>query len=51
MVKVTSLLINTGSGLGFSFAVRGWTEMEIWCIKCMFMLEVVSSEKNLGFSF
>jgi len=47
MVKVTSLLITAGSGLGFSFGA--WTEMEIWCIKGMFMLKVVSREKNLGF--
>ena len=49
MVKVTSLLIKAGSGLGFNFGVRAWTEMEIWCFKGMYMLKVVSSEKNLGF--
>ena len=47
MVKVTSLLITAGSGLGFSFGA--WTEMKIWCVKGMFMLKVVSHEKNLGF--
>ena len=45
MAKVTSLLINAGSGLGFSFGVRAWTEMEKWSIKGMLMLKVVSSEK------
>ena len=49
MVKVTSLLINAGSGPGFSFGVRAWTEMEIWCIKGIFMVKVVSSGTNLGF--
>ena len=39
MVKVTSL-----SGLGFSFGVKAWTEMEIWCLKGMFRLKVVSKE-------
>ena len=29
MVKVTSLLINAGSGHGFSFGVRAWTEIDI----------------------
>ena len=37
-----------GSKLGFRFAVSAWIEMEIWCVKPMFMLKVVSSEKNLG---
>ena len=41
VVKVTNLLINTER---FSFGVRAWTEMVIWCL----MLKVVSSEKNLG---
>ena len=45
MVKVMSLLINAGSGIGFNFAVRVWTEMELWCVKRMFMLKVVSSER------
>ena len=47
MVKVTSLLAKAGSGLGFSFGVRAWIEMEIWCIKCMYRLKVLSSEKVL----
>ena len=46
-VKVMSFLINAGSGLGFSFGARPWTEMEIWCVKRMFILKV---EKNLGFN-
>ena len=25
--------------------------MEIWCVKCMFMLKVFSSEMDLGFKF
>ena len=29
---------------GFSFGDKAWTEMEIWCIKGMFMLKVVPSE-------
>ena len=49
MVKVTSLLIKAGSGLGFSFEVRAWTEMGIRCVQGMYRLKVVSSEKNLGF--
>ena len=46
MVKVTSLLIEAESALGFSFGVRAQTEMNIWCIKSM---HLISSEKNLGF--
>ena len=33
MVKVTSLLAKAGSGRGFSFGVRAWTEMKIQCVK------------------
>jgi len=33
MVKVTSLLIKAGSRHGFSFGVRAWSEMKIWCTK------------------
>ena len=29
MVKVMSLLVKAASGLGFSFGVRAWAEMEI----------------------
>ena len=50
MFKVTSLVINAESGLGFSFGVRAWTEMEIWYVEGMFKLQVVTSEKNLGFN-
>ena len=32
VVKVMSLLIVTGSALGFSFGVRAPTEMRIWCV-------------------
>ena len=48
MVKVTSLLAKAGSGLKFSFGVRASTEMEIWCVKGMYSLKLVSSEKNSG---
>ena len=33
MVNVTNLLVKTGSGVGFSFGVKAWTEMEIRCVK------------------
>ena len=46
LIKIASLLINARSAIEFSFGVRAWTEMEIWCVKCM--LKVVSREKNLG---
>ena len=46
VVKVTGLLVKAGSGVGFSFGVRAWTEMEIRCIKGMFRLKLVSSNKN-----
>ena len=48
MVKVTSLIVKAGSGLGFSFGVRAWTEMEIRCAKGMYRLKLVSGERNLG---
>ena len=47
VVKVTSLLAKAGSGLRFSFGVRAWTEMEIWCVKGVHRLKLVSSENNL----
>ena len=47
MVKVRSLLAKAGSGLGFSFGVRSWTEMEIWCVKGMYRLKLVSGKKKL----
>ena len=46
MAKVTSLLAKAGSGLRFSFGVRAWTEMAIWCVKGMHRLKLVSSENN-----
>ena len=49
MVRVTSLLIKAGSGLGFSLGVRAWTEMEICYVKGMFMLKVVSIKKKLEY--
>ena len=49
MVRVTSLLAKAGSGVGFSFGVRSWTEKEIWCVKGMYKLKLVSSEKKSGF--
>ena len=49
VVKVMSLLIMTGSALGFSFGVRAPTEMRIWCIvKGMYLLKIGSSEKMKG---
>ena len=48
MVKVTSLLINPESALGFVFGVRAQTEMKIWCVTGMCMLKIVSSKTNLG---
>ena len=50
MVKVTSLLIKARSRHGLGYGVRAWTEKEIWCVKGMYTLKVVSSEKNLGAS-
>ena len=51
MVKVTSLLAKAGSGLTkstepsrFSFGVRAWTEMEIWCVEGIYRLKLISSE-------
>ena len=35
--------------LGFSVGVRAWTEMEIWCVKDINRLKLVSSENNSGF--
>ena len=46
MVKVTTLSTLVQSLPGFSFEARGQAEMKIWCIKGMYMLKVVSSEKN-----
>ena len=45
---VMSLLAKAGSGLGFSFGVRAWTELEIWCVKGMYRLKLTSSEKIQG---
>ena len=49
MVKVMSLIVKAGSGLRFSFGVRAWTEMEIWCVKGIHRLKLVSCENNSGF--
>ena len=46
MVKVTRLLIKARSGHRCSFGVRAWTEMEIWYIKSVYMLKVISSKKK-----
>ena len=48
MVKVTSLLAKDESRLRFSFEVRAWTEMEIRCVKGMYRLKLVSSERFEG---
>ena len=47
MVKVTSLVIKTGSGVG---GARAWKEMEIRCIKGIDRLKLVSSGKISKFS-
>ena len=39
----TSLLAKAGSGVGFIFGVRAWTELEIRCVKGMYRLKLVSS--------
>ena len=44
--SMVSLLAKAGSGLGFSLGVRAWTEMEIRCVKGMYRLKLVSSEKK-----
>ena len=44
--KVRSVLIKAESWHGFSFRVRAWTEMEIWCVKGMVMLKVLWSKKK-----
>ena len=46
MVKVTNLLIDAESVLGFSFEVGAQTKMKVWHIKGP---KVVSSDQNLGF--
>ena len=51
MVNVMSLLVKAGSGVGFSFGVKDWTEMEIRCVKGMYRLKLISSEKYSGFNF
>ena len=48
VVNVTSLLAKAESGVGFSFRVRAWTEMETRCIKGMHRLKLTLSEKNSG---
>ena len=49
MVNVTSLLAKAESGVGFSFGVKAWTEMEIRCVKGMYRLKLISSENKSGF--
>ena len=39
------LRVSLLSGPGFSFGVRVWAEMDVWCVKGMFI--VVSNEKGL----
>ena len=51
VLKVMSLLVKAGSGLGFSFGVRVWTEMEIWCVKDMKTLKCKSPTFKSPFSF
>ena len=38
------MIVKAGGGLRFSFGVRAWTEMEIWCVKGMHRLKLVSCE-------
>ena len=38
------LRVSLLSGPGFSFGVRVWAEMDVWCVKGMFI--VVSNEKG-----
>ena len=49
MVNITSLYVKAASGIGFSFGVRAWTEVEIRCFKGMYRLKLISSEKYSGF--
>ena len=44
--NVTSLLAKAGSGVGFTFGVRAWTEMKIRYVKGMHRLKLISSEKK-----
>ena len=46
--RVLSVCIVAASGLGFSFGVRAWTEMNtcIWYVKRICVLKIM---KNLGF--
>ena len=48
MVNVTNLLVKTGSGVGFSFGVKAWTEMEIRWVKGMYRIKLISSGNNSG---
>ena len=48
MVNIMSLLAKAGSGVGFNFGVRAWTELEIWCVKGMYRLKLILSEKYSG---
>ena len=48
-VNITSLLAKAGSRVWFSFGVRAWTEVEIWCVEGMHRLKLISSEKYSGF--
>ena len=43
-------LLRLEVGLRLSSRVGALTEMKIWCVKRMFMIKVVSSEKNKSFN-
>ena len=43
-LRSQSWLIKARSGLGFSFGVRAWTEVEIRCVKGMYRLKLVYNE-------
>ena len=49
MVKVTSLLIKAGSRHGFSLESELEQKWRYGCVKCMYMLKVVSVIKGKGF--
>ena len=41
-------LLRLEGGLGFSFGVGAWTEMEMWCVNSMYRLKLALSEKIQG---
>lgn len=45
MVKATSVCIVTASALGFSLEVRARTEIKIWYVEGVHMLEIILNKK------